>query len=152
MEITDEVTFEHGEDVKYVNIDELIKTLESNGIKINPATSEKVVNYRLELHPNNLTCRESFVPLGIDTQDLSVIGYILRSYDEKGRLEIDLKNSQRGSVMSTYKVPHFQIKVESNAEYGMEIINNVRRSLECIGGKITVNPFEYLGRNIVADR
>ncbi|MDO8509105.1 MAG: hypothetical protein Q7S27_05480 [Nanoarchaeota archaeon] len=136
MEITDKVTFEHRRGVESVNVDELIKTLESNGIKIDPAISEKVVNYGLELHPHNRTVRESFVPIGIDTQDLSVVGYILRDHDEKGRLEIDLKNSQRGSVMSTYNVPNFQIKVESDAEYGMEIINNVRRSLEYLGRKI----------------
>ena len=151
MEITDKVTFEHGRGVESVNVDELIKTLESNGIKIDPATSEKIVTYSLQLNSNNLTCRESFVPIGIDTQDLNVMGYILRSCDKKGRLEIDLKNSQRGSVMSTYNVPHFQIKVESDAEYGMEIINNVRRSLEYLGRKITVNPLEYLGRKIAAE-
>ena len=129
MEITDKVTFERGGDVRHVNINELIKTLESNGIKIDPAISEKVVNYRLELHSHNLTCRESFVPIRIDTQDLDVVGYILRSYDEKGRLEIELQNSLCGSVNSTYNVPNFQIKVESDAEYGMEMINNVRKSL-----------------------
>ena len=87
------------------------------------------MNYRLELHSHNLTCRESFVPIRIDTQDLDVVGYILRSYDEKGRLEIELQNSLCGSVNSTYNVPNFQIKVESDAEYGMEMINNVRKSL-----------------------
>lgn len=129
MEIRDEVTFEHGRDVKYVNIDELIKTLETNGTKIDPAISEKVVNYRLKIHPHDLTCRESFVPIGIDTKDLDVVGYILRSYDEKGRLEMELQNSQRGSVNDVRNVPNFQIKVESDAEYGMGIMNNVRRSL-----------------------
>lgn len=135
MEITDKVTFEYGGDVRNVNIDELIKTLESNGIKIDPATSEKVVKYKLELHPHNLTCRESFVPIGINTQDLSVVGYILRSHDEKGRLEIELQNSQRGDARATSNVPSFQIKVESDAEYGMGIINNVHKSLEDFGRK-----------------
>ena len=135
MEITDKVTFERGEDVKHLNIGGLIKTLESNGIKIDPAISEKVVDYRLKLNYHDLTCRKSFVPLRIDTQDLDVVGYILRSHDEKGKLEIELQNSQRGSAMAASNVPNFQIKVESDAEYGVKIINDVRKSLMDFGGK-----------------
>ncbi len=136
MEIIDKVTFEHGSDVRHINIDGLIESLESNGIKIDPAISEKVVDYRLELRPNNLTYRKSFVPMWIDTQDLYVVSYILRSYDEKGRLRIELQNSQRGDALATCNVPNFQIKVESDAEHGMEIMNNVRKSLDDFSRKI----------------